>query len=129
MHDLHKRELEKLGNEHTALLALISRRNINLNAKSKEPRSSSNRSSRRTSNKKSKSKERVRMLRREQYNAIDHNDRDSDTEIHSKGEIQETMPHKLTPLEIQRAVENFASLSDGKLQTYEKIKETLEEEE
>ena len=35
MHDLHKRELEKLGNEHTALLALISRRNINLNAKPK----------------------------------------------------------------------------------------------
>lgn len=120
-----------MGNEHTALLALISRRNINLNAKSKEPRSSTNRSSRRTSNKKSKSKERIKLQRREQSSAIDHNDRDSDTEIHSKGEIPpEIMPHKLSQMEIQKAVENFASLSDvGKHQTYEKIEERLEEEE
>lgn len=70
------------------------------------------------------------MQRREQSNAIDHNDRDSDTEIHSKGEITETIPHKLSQIEIQKAVDNLASLSDvSKHRTYEKIEEKLEEEE
>ena len=46
LHDLHKKELENLRNEHTALLALLSRRNITLNVKAKDTRSSGNRSRR-----------------------------------------------------------------------------------